>query len=167
HLHYGWIRLRTAALRLRSRHNRPRRSQRGHRRHRTQFRLLLRCRQQCGHEQRHSVAGEPRTFRSVSRYRFRFEAITNEVGITGTPVIDPVTQTLYVDAFTTDGVNYFHNIHALNLADGSEKPFSPVVVNVSIPGSGAGSSGGMLPFQAIQELQRSALTLAGGVLYVA
>ncbi|HWD91911.1 MAG TPA: Calx-beta domain-containing protein [Verrucomicrobiae bacterium] len=98
---------------------------------------------------------------------FRFEAIEPEVGITSTPVIDPVSQTLYVDAFTFDGANYSHQIHALNLTDGSEKSFSPVTVNVSVPGNGAGSSGGVLPFQAVQQLQRSALTLAGGVLYVA
>ena len=98
---------------------------------------------------------------------FRFEAITPEVGIIGTPVIDPVSQTLYVDAFTSENGTYFHRLHALNLADGSEKPFSPVVVAASVPGHGAGSSGGVLPFQAIQELQRSALTLAGGVVYVA
>lgn len=97
---------------------------------------------------------------------FRFKAITNEVGITGTPVIDPETQTLYLDAFTTDGTNYFHNIHALDITTGAEKSFSPVLVDVAIPGVGAGSTNGMLPFQAIQQLQRSALTLAGGVLYV-
>jgi len=98
---------------------------------------------------------------------FRFEAIEPEVGITGTPVIDLDSQTLYVDAFTSENGTYLHRIHALNLVDGSEKSFSPVEVNVSIPGNGAGSSGGTLPFQAIQELQRSALTLADGVLYVA
>jgi hypothetical protein len=98
---------------------------------------------------------------------FPFQAIVPEVGITGTPVIDPVSQTLYVDAFTVSGTNYLHEIHALNLADGSEKSFSPVVVNVAIPGTGTGSTNGVLPFQAVQELQRSALTLAGGVLYVA
>jgi hypothetical protein len=98
---------------------------------------------------------------------FRFAAITPEVGITGTPVIDPVSQTLYVDAFTFENGTYFHRIHALNLLDGSEKPFSPAVVATSVPGNGTGSSGGVLPFQAIQELQRSALTLAGGVVYAA
>jgi hypothetical protein len=98
---------------------------------------------------------------------FRFEAIEPEVGITSTPVIDPVSQTLYVDAFTTDGTNYFHKIHALSLADGSERSFSPVLVNASIPGTGTGSTNGVLPFLAIQELQRSALTLAGNILYAA
>jgi hypothetical protein len=97
---------------------------------------------------------------------FRFEAITNEVGITSTPVIDPVSQTLYVDAFTSENGNYVHRIHALDITTGAERSFSPVVVDVSIPGIGVGSTNGVLTFQAIQELQRSALTLAGGVLYV-
>jgi hypothetical protein len=95
-----------------------------------------------------------------------FQAIKPEVGITGTPVIDLGSQTLYVDAATWNGNNFFHYIHALNLADGSERPFSPVLVTASIPGTGSGSTNGVLSFDAVQELQRSALTLAGGVLYV-
>jgi len=96
-----------------------------------------------------------------------FNAIKPEVGITGTPVIDLGSQTLYVDAFTWDGTNFFHSVHALNIADGSERPFSPVRVAASIPGTGTGSTNGVLQFQARQELQRCALTLAGGILYVA
>ena len=95
-----------------------------------------------------------------------FEAIEPEVGITGTPVIDAGSQTLYVDAFTEENGTFFHRVHALNLADGSEKPGSPVVVAVSVPGIGNGSTNGVMTFQPIQQLQRSALTLAGGVLYV-
>jgi hypothetical protein len=97
---------------------------------------------------------------------FPFQVITPEVGITGTPVIDLGSQTLYVDAFTHEGTNYIHRVHALNIADGSERIFSPVVVSASVPGVGAGSTNGIQPFQAIQQLQRSALTLAGGILYV-
>lgn len=98
---------------------------------------------------------------------FNFTPIQPEVGITGTPVIDLPSGTLYVDAFTLEGSTYFHKIHALNLTDGTEKSFSPVTVSTSISGTGAGSSKGVLPFQARQELQRCALTLANGVLYVA
>jgi len=98
---------------------------------------------------------------------FEFNAINPEVGITGTPVIDPASQTLYVDVFTQVGANFFHKIHALSLLDGSERSFSPVTVSVSIHGTGVGSSGGTLPFQAGQQLQRSALTLAGNVVYAA
>jgi hypothetical protein len=98
---------------------------------------------------------------------FNFTPIQPEVGITGTPVIDLPSGTLYVDTFTLEGSTFSHKIHALNLTDGSEKPFSPVTVSASIPGTGTGSSKGVLPFQARQELQRCALTLANGVLYVA
>jgi hypothetical protein len=96
----------------------------------------------------------------------QFGAIKPEIGITGTPVIDLGSQTLYVDAFTWDGTHFFHRIHALNLADGSERPFSPVLVAASVPGRGNGSTNGVMTFQAQQELQRCALTLAGGILYV-
>jgi len=95
-----------------------------------------------------------------------FQAIQPEVGVTGTPVIDPASQIMYVDAFTWDGTNFFHYVHALNLSDGSETAFSPVLVAASVQGVGSGSTNGILRFQARQELQRTALTLAGGVLYV-
>jgi PA14 domain/Chitobiase/beta-hexosaminidase C-terminal domain/Bacterial Ig domain len=92
------------------------------------------------------------------------------VGITGTPVIDPVTGTLYVDAFTRvvneNGTNYYHHIHALNITNGMERSFGPVEVSASVPGVGVGSSGGVLKFDARQHMQRLALTLAGGILYV-
>ncbi|WP_150107289.1 hypothetical protein [Pedosphaera parvula] len=93
--------------------------------------------------------------------------IRPEVGITGTPVIDLASGTLFVDAFTHEGTNYFHRLHALNLTSGTEQPNGPVVVTASIPGVGAGSIGGRQIFNARQQLQRSALTLAGGILYVA
>lgn len=91
-----------------------------------------------------------------------------EVGIIGTPVIDLAAGTLYLDAFTHEGTNYVHRIHALSLTTGAEQPNSPVVVSASIPGRGVGSSGGILPFDPMANgLQRPALTLAAGVLYVA
>ena len=97
--------------------------------------------------------------------------IIPEVGITGTPVIDLNSGTLYVDAFTGEvgaGVtNYYHRLHALNITNGAEQPFSPVAVGASVPGAGVDSVGGKVTFKAQQELQRCALTLAGGIVYVA
>jgi uncharacterized repeat protein (TIGR03806 family) len=94
-----------------------------------------------------------------------------EEGLTGTPVIDPVSGTIYLDAFTREVVagvstNYFHRIHALNITNGNEQPYSPVVVAASVPGRGVGGNGSKVTFSAIQHLQRPALTLAGGNLYV-
>jgi hypothetical protein len=100
-----------------------------------------------------------------------FTDIEPEVGITGTPVIDTNTGTLYVDAFTGvvgGGVtNYFHTMHALNITSGAEQPYSPVVVAASVAGVGVDSVGGVVSFNARQENQRPALTLAGGIVYVA
>jgi hypothetical protein len=97
--------------------------------------------------------------------------IIPEVGITGTPVIDLRSGTLYVDAFTGElggGVtNYFHRLYALNITNGTEQPFSPVVVSASVPGIGVDSVGGKVTFNAKQENQRPALTLANGMVYVA
>jgi hypothetical protein len=97
-----------------------------------------------------------------------YHDIRPEVGIVGTPVIDLASGTLFVAAFTHEGSSYVHRIHALVLTNGAERPFSPVAVTASVPGTGVGSSGGVLPFDAMADgLQRPALTLAGGVLYVA
>src|ERR1019366_6833835 len=97
--------------------------------------------------------------------------IIPEVGITSTPVIDPVSGTLYVDAFTGElggGVtNYFHRLHALNITNGTELPNSPVLVSASVPGVGVGSTSGRSIFNAQQQLQRCALTLANGIVYLA
>jgi len=96
-----------------------------------------------------------------------YHDLVPEMGITGTPVIDPVSGTLYCDIFTHEGTNYFHRIHALNITNGTEQPYSPVVVNPSVHGKGVDSVGGVVSFHPAQQLQRPALTLAGGILFVA
>ncbi len=100
-----------------------------------------------------------------------YQDMLPRVGITGTPVINPDNGTLYVDAFTREvtgiSTNFHHTIHALNITNGAEQSFGPVEVAASVPGVGVGSSGGILKFTARDHQQRPALTLAGGVLYVA
>ena len=101
----------------------------------------------------------------------KYTDIEPEVGITGTPVIDTNSGTLYVDAFTGEisgGVtNYSHQMHALNITNGTERSFSPVVITASVVGIGVDSTNGRVTFNPKQENQRPALTLAGGIVYVA
>jgi hypothetical protein len=96
-----------------------------------------------------------------------YSDIIPEVGITGTPVIDLAAGTLYVDAFTHEGASYFHRLHALNITNGTERSFSPVLVTAAVAGNGVDSVGGRVTFNAKQENQRCALTLANGIVYLA
>jgi hypothetical protein len=105
------------------------------------------------------------------RYNGAYLDIKPEVGITGTPVIDTNSGTLYVNVFTGvigGGVtNYFHHLHALNITNGAEQPDSPVLVTASVAGDGVDSVDGVVTFNPKQENQRAALTLAGGMVYLA
>jgi hypothetical protein len=89
-----------------------------------------------------------------------------EVGVTGTPVIDPTTNTLYVVS-TSQNVSlgtFYERLHALDLAGGSEKFSAPVNIAASVPGVGDG--GTMVVFNAQKENQRPGLALAGGTVYL-
>jgi hypothetical protein len=92
--------------------------------------------------------------------------IAFEVGITGTPVIDAASGTLYVVAKTKEGTTYVQRLHALDIASGAEKFGGPVVIQASVTGTGSGSQGGQVPFDALRENQRPALLLSNGVVYI-
>jgi hypothetical protein len=100
-----------------------------------------------------------------------------EVGVTGTPVIDPATNTIYlVSASEVGGAGvggcssysgtFYHRLHALDLLTGSEKFHAPVTIAASVPGTGDGSSGGMVSFNSQLHHQRPGLALSGGSVYV-
>ena len=93
--------------------------------------------------------------------------IAPEIGITGTPVIDQATGTLYVVAKTKEGTNYVQRLHALDITTGAEKFGGPMVIQASVPGTGDGNDGhGHVPFNALRENQRPALLLSRGVVYI-
>ncbi len=98
-----------------------------------------------------------------------YHDINPQVGITGTPVIDLSTNTMYLDAFTNDvaGQNFYsHHIYALDITTGQNK-VAPVLVSASMHGNGVEGDGTTVTFVAEQQLQRPALTLLNGMLYVA
>jgi hypothetical protein len=93
--------------------------------------------------------------------------IIPEVGVTSTPVIDSATNTLYVVPKTTETVGtvsgqacsasapcYVHRLHALDLITGAEKFGGPAVISAT-------------NFAPLHQLQRPALGLANGNVYIA
>jgi hypothetical protein len=93
--------------------------------------------------------------------------IRPEIGVTGTPVIDPATNTIYVVSKSeiTSSTTFFQRVHALDLATGKTEKFNgPVGIAASVPGVGDG--GTTVSFSTQMENQRSALALANGTVYV-
>ena len=97
--------------------------------------------------------------------------ISPEIGITGSPVIDPTTNTLYVVSkrkeFQDTGIYWFHHLHALDLATGTEKFGGPKEIEASVPGDGDGAFNGVIRFQPLHQNQRAALLLDNGIVYIA
>lgn len=84
-----------------------------------------------------------------------------DIGITGTPVIDPSTLTLYVVAKSksqSGTPQFFQRLHALSLLDGSEKLNGPTLIQASVPGTGDG--GTTISFNPLLNNQRAGLLLA-------
>lgn len=84
------------------------------------------------------------------------------LGITGTPIVDLATRTLFFDAMTTPdaGSTKRHLIYALNVDTGTTNTGWPVDVNAS-------AKFGTNIFTSFSQNQRSALGLFGGYVYVA
>jgi hypothetical protein len=93
------------------------------------------------------------------------------IGITGTPTINPATNTMYVVGNTCEQGIYFSRLHAINIITGAEQSSpvvqtSPVVISATVPGTGIGSSGGYLSFNPLIENQRPALDYYNGYVYI-
>jgi hypothetical protein len=94
--------------------------------------------------------------------------IPTQIGITGTPVIDPSSNTLYVVANTKEGSStWVQRLHALDITTGGEKFGGPVVIQATVHGDGNGSQANTLSFDPLRENQRAALLLSNGVVYIA
>ncbi|HEY3912406.1 MAG TPA: hypothetical protein VGM07_21330 [Stellaceae bacterium] len=81
------------------------------------------------------------------------------LGITGTPVIDPPSQTVFLDAMVEEASGPHHLIFALSLKNGAPVPGWPVDVAAALSARGQ-------HFNATDQNQRGALALLDGRVYV-
>jgi hypothetical protein len=90
--------------------------------------------------------------------------LTPELGITGTPVIDTSSNTMYLVARTKESGQYFMRLHALDITSGVEKFGGPMPIQATVPGTGEG--GTTVSLNTFTQNQRAALVLSNGTLYI-
>jgi hypothetical protein len=83
----------------------------------------------------------------------------NPLGITGTPVIDEASGSIYLDANIADSSGPHHRLFALSLKDGLVLPGWPIDVTNALRTV-------QQPFNSRDQNQRGALTILAGMLYV-
>ena len=88
--------------------------------------------------------------------------IVPEVGITGTPVIDANTGTIYLVAKSKVGSTFYQYLHAIDVATAAEKFGGPINIQATVPGTASDGNGTTLSFDPRGENQRPALLLENG-----
>ena len=92
--------------------------------------------------------------------------INPELGITGTPVIDSTTGTLYVVVNTKESGALIYRLHALDITTGAEKFGGPVQITGSVPGTAPDGNGTTVPFNIQWANQRPGLLLLNGYVFI-
>ena len=114
--------------------------------------------------------------------------VSPDVGITGTPVIDPTTNTMYVLVKTRETIggvlHYIQRLHAINITDGTDRSQPYVIGNTTgtntnntpiyVYGTGDGNvvdpynatGKRVVQFNALREHHRGAISLVGSTIYV-
>jgi Legume lectin domain/Chitobiase/beta-hexosaminidase C-terminal domain len=93
--------------------------------------------------------------------------INPEVGITGTPVIDPASNILYVVSKAKVGGNIVQQLHALSTASLAEELNGPVEIQAEVAGTAPDGNGSTVTFNPVLENQRPGLALENGHVLIA
>ena len=98
----------------------------------------------------------------VSNAQVNCGDLTPQIGVTSTPVIDPSTGTIYVETKSSEGSNFVHRLHAIDITTGNEKLSGPAVISATV-----NVTGGTVTFDGLRHLNRPGLLWLNGVVYLA
>jgi len=85
-----------------------------------------------------------------------------EIGITGTPVIDTGTGTIYLVAKSKVNGSVVQYLHAIDVVASVEKFGGPMLIQASVPGTASDGDGTTVSFNPFLEHQRASLLLENG-----
>jgi hypothetical protein len=84
-------------------------------------------------------------------------------GIVATPTIDSGTNTMYVVAKILDNGTVRHQLHALDIGTGQDRPGSPIVIEATT----TSNAGHVVNFNSLHQKNRPGLLLLKGIVYLA
>src|SRR5215831_2295915 len=90
-----------------------------------------------------------------------------EIGITGTPVIDTGTGTIYLVAKSKVNGMLVQYLHAIDVVTSTEKFGGPVSIQASVPGTASDGNGTTVSFSPNSQNQRAGLLLENGHVLIA
>jgi hypothetical protein len=111
------------------------------------------------------------TVSTVSSTDVECSDLVPEIGITGTPVIDVATNTMYVVVETKEvnsqlhSTAFYHRLHAVDIRTGKDV-IAPHTIAGVVKGTGTGSIGGVINFNPLLANQRASLLLAQGQVFI-
>jgi hypothetical protein len=85
-----------------------------------------------------------------------------EIGITGTPVIDTTTGTIYLVAKSKVNGSLVQYLHAIDVVTKAEKFGGPIFIQATVPGTASDGNGTTVSFNPHFENQRAGLLLENG-----
>jgi hypothetical protein len=84
-------------------------------------------------------------------------------GIVATPAIDTATNTMYLVAKILDNGTVRHQLRALDIATGQDRPGSPVIISATT----TSNAGNVVNFNSLHQKNRPGLLLMNGIVYLA
>jgi hypothetical protein len=90
-----------------------------------------------------------------------------EHGITGTPVIDTTSGTIYMVAVSKVNGSVIQQLHAIDVVTSREKFGAPINIAASVPGTAVEGNGSSVSFNSLTQNQRPGLLLENGHVVIA